>query len=57
MCVARESLKFGFISPTDGPYGYRNISGSDDNGDRQGEERRTLEGRGRHVSVAFISYF
>ena len=22
-CVARESLKFGFISPTDGPYGYR----------------------------------
>ena len=23
VCVARESLKFGFISPTDGPYGYR----------------------------------
>ena len=23
MCDARESLKFGFISPTDGPYGYR----------------------------------
>ena len=22
-CVPRESLKFGFISPTDGPYGYR----------------------------------
>ena len=23
LCFARESLKFGFISPTDGPYGYR----------------------------------
>ncbi len=26
LCASRETLRFGFISPTAGPYGYRNCA-------------------------------
>ena len=51
-CIARESLKFGFISPTDGPYGYRTSAAAT----TMAIEKAKRDGLWQDVDVTYVKW-